>query len=107
LLFTAIVTPYRVSFYDSDSSSWRIVDTLIDAIFAVDICLTFFTAYFDDEDNLITNRRQLTLSYLRSWFLIDILAIMPVSLVLDSKDYNSLARVARLPRLYRLLKTAK
>jgi potassium channel len=108
LLFTAVVTPYRVSFSDEDPIEWIIVDSIVDSVFAIDIILNFFSAYYDSEDNLVTNRKQIALKYLRSWLLVDFLAIIPISLILNSnKDYNSLARVARLPRLYRLLKTAK
>ena len=53
-------------------------------------------------------RKKIALSYLKTWFFIDSISIIPVSIILDSnKDYTSLARIARLPRLYRLLKMTK
>ena len=45
--------------------------------------------------------------YLRTWFAIDLIAVIPVSLILKTGNYNSLARVARFPKLYRLLKISR
>ena len=108
LLFIAVVTPYRIAFIDIDSLDWVLIDLAVDIIFAIDIILNFLTAYFDDDDNLITSRKIIACSYLKSWFFVDLIATIPISSILKfSKDYNSLARIARLPRLYRLLKITK
>jgi hypothetical protein len=53
-------------------------------------------------------RKKIALTYLKTWFFFDFISIIPVSIILDSnKDYTSLARIARLPRLYRVLKMTK
>ena len=44
---------------------------------------------------------------MRSWFLIDLISVMPFSYVLQTSDFASLARIARLPKLYRLIKMFK
>jgi hypothetical protein len=91
-----------------DTLEWIIVDTIVDVIFAVDIFFNFFTAYVDDEENLILSRGRIAKKYLTGWFLIDTISIIPVSLILQSgRDYASLARLTRLPRLYRLMKMTK
>jgi hypothetical protein len=105
LLFTAFVTPYRIAFIDFDSVTWVVIDLFIDAIFAFDICLNFFTAFFDDDDNLIIAKKKIACAYLQSWFLIDLIAIFPISSIL--RNYSNLTRMAKLPRLYRLLKITK
>ena len=45
--------------------------------------------------------------YLRTWFTIDLVAVIPVSLILKTGSYNSLARLARFPKLYRLIKISR
>jgi len=33
LLFTAIMTPYRISFYDLDDTTWIVIDSFVDGLF--------------------------------------------------------------------------
>jgi potassium channel len=103
-----IITPFRVAFYDQDTTLWIVLDSLVDFLFVVDIILNFFMAYFDEADHLISDKRTIAKRYLRSWFLIDAFAVIPFNLmVTSSRDYSSLARLARLPKLYRLLRMTK
>jgi potassium voltage-gated channel Eag-related subfamily H member 8 len=106
-LLTSIITPYRIAFTEDETLGWTIFDLFVDSIFLIDLVATFFTAYYNNEDDLITDRKQIALNYFKSWFFIDFIAIFPVSYIVTSSNYNSLARLARLPRLYRLLKMAK
>ena len=108
LVYIAVVLPFRIAFVESDSTLWVVANFTIDALFAFDVFITFFTAYYDENYNLITDKKTITLAYLKSWFIIDILSILPFSSLLNTaKNYNSLARIARLPRIYKLLKIAK
>ena len=107
MVYTLVITPYRIAFFDEDILPIIVGEEMISVIFAVDIVLNFFSAYFDSDENLITDRAQISKKYLTSWFLIDLIGILPISLVLGTKQYNSLIRISRLPRLYRLLKLTK
>lgn len=49
--------PIRVSFITDDSALWTALDWTIDGIFMLDIIVTFFSAYFDAEENLVIQRR--------------------------------------------------
>ena len=42
--------------------------------------------------------------YIKSWFVIDTFSVVPISLILNTGNYNALARIARLPKLYKLVK---
>ena len=57
LLYTAIVLPYRISFVDQDSDFNINLDIVMDCIFGCDIVFNFFSAYVDNEDNVIKNRK--------------------------------------------------
>ena len=50
--------PIRVTFIaDDDAGIWVALDWTFDAIFMCDIIVTFFSAYFDDEDNIVIKRK--------------------------------------------------
>ena len=51
--------PVRVAFItdDLDHGEWTALDWIIDSIFLMDIFVTFISAYFNYDDNLITNRK--------------------------------------------------
>jgi hypothetical protein len=108
LFYSILITPFRIAFTDYDPLGWLLLDCFVDLIFAADIVINFYTAYFDFDDNLITDRRIIAKAYLKGWFFIDFISILPISPVIQySRDYSSLARLTRLPRLYRLMKMAK
>ena len=107
LIFSAVVSPYRIAFVDVDTREWTAIETIIDCIFGVDLILNFFFAYYDDQDELIDKRKKIAMSYLYGWFFIDFATIMPVSQIMSTSDYGNLARVARLPKLYRLIKVLR
>lgn len=88
------------------------MDVFFDVIFGLDILINFFSAYIDNEDNIVKNRQKIVVNYLKSWFLIDLFSILPISAILEggkkkSANFSSLLRIARLPKLYRLVKLTK
>ena len=109
LFFTFFVTPYRIAFTEKDSTTWTVIDGVIDFLFLMDIILNFFMAYYNSEYILIDNRWKIALKYITTWFFIDVVAIIPINLITEftggnSTDFTSLARLSKLPRLYRLIK---
>ena len=106
ILYSAIVTPYEIAFLDNTNISW--FDILIDIVLAIDVVLNFFTAYTDSEENLIRNHKKIIIKYLKSWFIIDFISILPLNYITKNNiKYNKLTRISRLPKLYRLLKLTK
>ena len=103
----SIFTPARIAFTDADDLKWTVIDTIVDLLFAVDLILNFFFAYYDEEYTLVDDRRTIAKTYLRSWFAVDLLSIAPVSLVFRIGDFNSLFRIARASRLYRIVKLVR
>ena len=77
LVFTCMVTPYRIAFVEYDDEVWTILNTTIDLMFAVDMVLCFLTAFYTEEFELIEDRFMIAFTYFKSWFLIDLLAIFP------------------------------
>ena len=82
IVLSAIITPYRMAFVDDNSVSWMVTELVLDFLFFIDIILTFFSAYFDKLDVLVDNRRKIACNYLKFWFIIDFVSIMPLSLLI-------------------------
>ena len=107
LLFSAITSPFRIAFYEIDSMSWVIINEIVDIFFTLDIIVNFFFANYDNNEELIHDRKIIAKNYLKSWFVIDVISVLPISIFLQRSNYTSLARIARLPKLYRLIKMTK
>ena len=96
-----------MAFVETDTLVWVIIDAFIDLCFLCDLILNLlFFAYYDSDEELIFDRKKIALRYIKSWLIIDLIAIIPFNLFY-TKDYSSLSRLSRLPRLYRLLKITK
>lgn len=120
LLYSVVVSPVQLAFFDTVPIGWSIVDNMVESLFFLDIFINIFSSYYDDEGNLVTSIRSVTHRYLLGWFTLDLLTCFPFSQVLAASsvgvsstkyNYNSYAsqRIAllsifRMPELYRLLK---
>ena len=74
LLFTAIYIPIRVAFLDQVAFGMMVFEYIIDVCFALDLFINFFSAFYDDQHSLITDRKTIAKNYLTGWFLIDFMA---------------------------------
>lgn len=83
-IYTAFVTPVRITFVDEVDVMWLVLDSFVDSLFLIDIFVNFFSAYFDSSGELIVDRKTIILNYLTGWFLIDLMPIFPFDLVLGN-----------------------
>ena len=88
---------------------WFSIDIILDCLFFIDIIITFNSAFYDNCGVLISNRKEITFRYLKSWFLFDLLSCIPFNLISGAQkhNFNSLIRLARLPRLAKLLRLSR
>lgn len=110
MIYTALITPYRICFVDETELNWLVTETCIDTVFFIDVVLTCFTAYKDGEQKLVGKRTTIMRHYATSWFLVDTAACIPFQLFepdLQSQKYNKFVRLMRLPRLYKLMRLAR
>lgn len=56
LIFTCMVTPYRIAFIDEDDIAWTVTNNAIDFLFLIDMILCFLSSYYTDEFELIEDR---------------------------------------------------
>jgi hypothetical protein len=84
LMFTCFITPWRLAFYFDEvdpDMRWIIVNQLVDIGFVIDILVNFNSAQEDKDQILVTDRRTISKNYVKSWFFIDVIAIVPFDLI--------------------------
>ena len=111
LIYVSVFVPFRVCF-DVPPEPWHwdfCFDILVDFFFLVDVALSFFTGYARAPDGHTEWRRTLVIRhYLRGWFIIDLLSVLPVNYVViafdDSKGNVGAFRLLRFTKLLKLLR---
>ncbi|XP_078464479.1 voltage-gated delayed rectifier potassium channel KCNH1-like [Lampetra planeri] len=110
--YTAIMVPYNVSFRTRQSNvAWLVVDSVVDAIFLVDIVLNFHTTYVGSAGEVISDPALIRTKYLKTWFLIDLLSCLPYDIInaFENADegISSLFSALKVVRLLRLGRVAR
>lgn len=78
LLLSCFITPYRIAFGEPvEPLGWRILSFSIDFFFLVDMVIICNTAFYDEEFKIVEDRKEIIKEYLKGWFIIDLLAIIP------------------------------
>ena len=87
--------------YDTQlfSAMW-VVDTIVDVYFIVDLFLNCITAY-DDFGIRVTLHSEIIKHYLRTWFIFDLVACVPVQyiamMIESSSDVDTVSRTILIP----------
>lgn len=82
LIFTALVTPFEISFLEPSvnaSAPLFIINRIIDGIFLIDLVLQYFLVYEDESvadasERWVTDRGRIFWHYTTGWFSIDLVA---------------------------------
>ena len=119
---SCIVHPFYFAFYSFDYVKLGFYfqfDFFCDFFCFVDLILGFFTAFYDNEEQLIGNNFLIIKHYFFSWFFFDLILAVPFNSIfnlinyykyLNKKififvdDYYSLCFIFRLIRIFKLLK---
>lgn len=78
-LFVSLTMHLQGDHWDADAIG--IFELVVDACFMFDIYLNFRTAYYDSRGNLVANRRRIALHYIKGWFIIDAISVVPFDLI--------------------------
>lgn len=120
ILWLALHIPYVAAFSRDDGEDqydFTSFGFVIDLFFVCDIFLNFCTAYYH-KGRLITNHKRIVDNYLRTFFIIDLIASIPYDLVTSlvrnrydqsdqSADSVKALRIARAARLVKIMKTLR
>eukprot|EP00930_Biecheleria_cincta_P026233 TRINITY_DN18511_c0_g2_i1.p1 TRINITY_DN18511_c0_g2~~TRINITY_DN18511_c0_g2_i1.p1 ORF type:complete len:718 (+),score=99.17 TRINITY_DN18511_c0_g2_i1:67-2220(+) len=128
ILYVATLLPYKLAFLDfriggdePESLLWYIIQRVVDVCFWLDLILSFFMSYTNNEDVEVCDIRLIAKRYLTGMFLVDFLACLPSEIIFkvifdDPSTKSSpsktimlskLQRLARLLRLFRLSQLVK
>lgn len=127
LLYTGTVVPFKLAYIDfripnSDGEidhygpseySWRAVDFFLDILFFMDLISNFFIAYYDVRGVLHSHPAKIWKNYMEGWFWLDLVACVPEELwsllftLMLGGGSGSGKHIARLPRMYKILKLSK
>ncbi|GMH67617.1 hypothetical protein TrRE_jg12680 [Triparma retinervis] len=74
-----------------------ILDLFCTIYFWGDIFLNFTTAIYDTEDDLVTDRRKIVVTYMKGWFWIDVVSNLDIN---GALALLKILRLARFPRMF-------
>ena len=119
VLYSIIISPVLLAF-NIQNMFFEIIDVISDLIFIFDIIFSFFTAYYnEDYDILIVSKKKIALNYISSYFILDVASSIPFSLIAFcynhltppektmDKKYQNIQAFGRLGKFYRVLKWTK
>lgn len=108
LFITFFLTPITLAFSDDQEIGWMVADNIINFFFLIDIIITFFSAYYNSKFILIDKRSTIACNYIKTWFLIDLISIIPFNFIFeDGKNFGKLAWFTRFNKLYKLVRLLK
>ena len=105
---TAIIIPFSVVFGTTGRLVPIIATVLSTLVFIADVVLSFNTSY-NFQGKVINEKRAVALRYLKGWFTVDIIAALPLGLILTfiSTPETSAVNLIRILALVKLLHVAK
>jgi hypothetical protein len=65
------------------------------------------SAIYDEDFILIDDFKQIAKNYATSWFIIDLVSVIPFDLILMTNSMNRVTRFSRIGKLYRMIRLAK
>ncbi|MFC1712927.1 ion transporter [Candidatus Poribacteria bacterium] len=108
IFVSCTIIPFQVAFQHVVSISGTMILVLIDLLFFTDIFLNFFTSY-RHQGSVITDKKKMASHYLRTLFALDIVANIPLDIILLGIRGVSISSVSvvLLFRTFRLLRIVR
>lgn len=93
--YLTLEIPLRIAFISkvNKHSALFWIDLLTDLIFFLDVLKRFRTGYFTDEflSEVVMDQKRIKVSYIKSWFLIDLISSVPMDLFAINQDSSFFA----------------
>lgn len=83
IIYQSIVIPFRLCFEVDATGPLYYLETVMDICFMLDIIITFNTGFYK-KGYLVMKRKEIIINYLKTWFILDLLASFPYSWVLST-----------------------
>jgi hyperpolarization activated cyclic nucleotide-gated potassium channel 2 len=85
IIYQSIVIPFRLCFEVEASGAFYYLETVMDVSFMIDIVVTFNTGFYK-KGYLVMKRKDIIMNYIKTWFILDMLASFPYSWVMTDSD---------------------
>ena len=86
-LIFIIVSPIEIAFIHALEGGYSVymctINIFWDVVFLIDFIFGFFVAYYDRNDELVTDIKQINRHYLNTWFMLDFITAIPVGSLID------------------------
>ena len=102
-----MTVPYRLALISNDTRAWAFINGFVDICFLLDIIIIFNKTIFDENFQIVIDRKIIAAQYIKGWFFVDVLAIIPFDLFFGGSDLNQVVRIARIGRMYKLIKLTR
>ena len=103
LIFTCYFTPVYLAFPEFQSYPLFIFDQSINALFGIDVILTFFVPYRRKDLRFETDLKVIARAYLNGWFFLDFISMIPFDAIFRKDNYNRLVRYSRIYLIFRVM----
>lgn len=106
VFYTIYAAPYEVAFLEPQMGALFLINRFIDIFFFSDMILQFFIKPVDELGRIVNNPRTIAYNYLTSWFIVDLVSVVPFDLisVLSNSDELGDLKAVRVIRVLRLVK---
>jgi len=112
VILSCILTPFRYAFwvYDPTQNGFEALQTVgnvetgLDVMFGVDICINFFLAYYDSVGHLVRDPAKIVRHYLQYRFWVDLISTAPIDYGIADTDSSPTARALRAMGLLRCIR---
>jgi hypothetical protein len=115
MMYIALLVPFVIGFEVNTEQGTFIfvIDRLVDVFFVLDICFNFFTG-FAVTGKVVMDPRRIVYTYVKSWFLLDVVASVPFDVIaaqyagnqaaFRSTKFVRIMKLVRLVKLFRMLR---
>ena len=82
----SFLVPFKLTFWEkTEPYAWVYYDLFLDVLFFADILIRFNTPIYSS-GRFITDRKHIAKTYLKTWFVLDLLACLPLSYLRKSSE---------------------
>lgn len=98
-LFAALEVPLHLSLRYHPPHWIQVINLIYPFLFTIDIIVAFFTTITVDGQE-ITSKKTIAIKYLRTWFIVDLIAAVPFDLIFSEGYLSEASNAARSLRLF-------
>jgi hypothetical protein len=109
-MITGLYIPYNAAFGEDEGVN--IESFMMDIVFYFDIVFGFFTGYRTSQGHLEKRAKMLIWNYTSSWFVIDILTVIPYELIFTNNTFTFIKfikffKILKFVRMFKYANTIK